>query len=90
MWSSHHFQCFRSGLEHLKLAFLDGFTAAEAIERLAVAGGMPRYLAEFSLHQPLKSLIAQRVLNRLGPLFNEPRALLAQELVAPHNLERMT
>jgi AAA+ ATPase superfamily predicted ATPase len=46
---------------------------------------MPRYLAEFSLRQPLKRLIAQRVLNRLGPLFNEPRALLAQELVAPHN-----
>lgn len=66
------------------LSMLPGHEALTAIERYAVAGGMPRYLAEFGQRQRLSDLVSQKVLNRLGPLFNEPRAVLAQELRVPH------
>jgi uncharacterized protein len=66
------------------LAFLDSFSAVEAIERYAVAGGMASYLAELSVPAPLRELIVDRVLDPHGALFNEPRTVLAQELVTPH------
>lgn len=67
------------------LSFLGAFSPVQAVERYAIAGGMPRYLTEFSSAQPLADLVVERVLNRLGPLFNEPRTILAQELVTPHS-----
>ena len=67
------------------LTFLGGFAPEEAVERYAVAGGMARYLAAFSSPRPLGELVVERVLGRLSPLFNEPRTVLSQELVAPHN-----
>jgi uncharacterized protein len=66
-------------------AFLGDFPALEAVERYSVAGGMGRYLTDFSEPQPLEALVIDRVLNPRGPLFNEPRTVLAQELVTPHN-----
>jgi AAA+ ATPase superfamily predicted ATPase len=65
--------------------FLAGFEPVQLIERFAIAGGMPYYLVEFAMHRPIERLIAERVLNRVGPLFDEPRAVLTQELSTPSN-----
>lgn len=59
--------------------FLDALDSVQRIERFAITGGMPRYLSELG-QGDLKSVICSRVLDRNGPLWNEARAVLEQEL----------
>jgi uncharacterized protein len=72
------------------LAFADAqrFVAAdtaavERIERYAVAGGMSLYLDELARGGALRERICARVLDPRGPLFNDPREVLEEELQAP-------
>ena len=62
--------------------FLDG-GAAERIERFAVAGGMAMYLAELGGGGSLRKLVCDTVLDRRGPLFNDPREVLKEEFRRP-------
>jgi uncharacterized protein len=62
--------------------FLDTLDPVQRIERFAIAGGMPRYLSMLG-HGSLKDSICSRVLDRDGPLWNEARAVLEQELKQP-------
>jgi len=57
-------------------------TAEERIVRYAVAGGMARYLSELG-DDSLKDAVCHRVLNRRSALFDDPRAVLEQELRSP-------
>jgi hypothetical protein len=52
------------------------------ITRFAVAGGMARYLDELG-DGPLEDVVCKNVLDRRGPLHNDPRAVLEQELRNP-------
>lgn len=54
----------------------------ERVTRFAVAGGMARYLGELG-QGPLRELICGNVLDRRGPLFDDPRAVLEQEFRNP-------
>lgn len=56
--------------------------AQERIVRFAVAGGMARYLGELG-RGPLAELVCGNVLDPRGPLFDEPRTVLEQELRSP-------
>lgn len=49
-----------------------------------LVGGMPRYLAELAGARDPVGRLFDLALNPHGALFNEPRAVLAQELDAPH------
>jgi len=49
-----------------------------------VAGGLPRYLAEVAGAQDPVQRLADLCLDPHGPLFDEPRAILAQELEVPN------
>lgn len=62
--------------------FLDTLDSVQRIERFAITGGMPRYLSELG-HGDLKRVICSRVLDRNGPLWNEGRTVLEQELKQP-------
>lgn len=62
--------------------FLDTLDPVRRIERFAITGGMPRYLNELG-RGGLESVICSRVLDRDGPLWNEARAVLEQELKQP-------
>jgi AAA+ ATPase superfamily predicted ATPase len=62
--------------------FLDTLGPVERLERFAITGGMPRYLDELG-HGNLEAVICSRVLDRNGPLWNEGRAVLEQELRQP-------
>ncbi|MGO9247796.1 MAG: ATP-binding protein [Solirubrobacteraceae bacterium] len=62
--------------------FLDTLDPVRRIERFAIAGGMPRYLSELG-RGTLENVICTRVLDRDGPLWNEARAVLEQELTQP-------
>lgn len=64
--------------EHARL-FLPPLAPLDRFERYAVAGGMPRYLAELGAGSVRDRVIA-RVLDRDGPLWDEPRTVLEQEL----------
>jgi AAA+ ATPase superfamily predicted ATPase len=57
-------------------------SSVKRITRSAVAGGMARYLAELG-QGDIKTLVCDRVLDRRGPLFSDPRDVLEQELRAP-------
>jgi AAA+ ATPase superfamily predicted ATPase len=57
-------------------------TPEERITRFAVAGGMARYLAELG-HGPLRDTVCRNVLDRRSQLFDDPRAVLEQELRSP-------
>ncbi len=59
--------------------FLDALDSIQRVERFAITGGMPRYLSELG-HGELKRVVCSRVLDRNGPLWNEARAVLEQEL----------
>jgi hypothetical protein len=59
--------------------FLDALDPIQRIERFAITGGMPRYLTELGQGN-LEHVICSRVLDRNGPLWNEGRAILEQEL----------
>ncbi len=62
--------------------FLDTLDPVRRVERFAIAGGMPRYLSELG-RGDLEHVICSRVLDRDGPLWNEARAILEQELKQP-------
>jgi AAA+ ATPase superfamily predicted ATPase len=62
--------------------FLDTLEPVRRVERFAITGGMPRYLSELG-RGDLESVICSRVLDRNGPLWNEARAVLEQELKQP-------
>lgn len=62
--------------------FLDTLAPVRRIERFAIAGGMPRYLSELG-RGDLERVVCSRVLDRDGPLWNEARAVLEQELTQP-------
>ena len=57
-------------------------TAHERVARFAVVGGMARYLGELG-QSPLREAVCRNVLDRRGPLFDDPRAVLEQELRNP-------
>ncbi len=63
--------------------FLDDGGPRDRIERFAVAGGMPMYLAELGRGGPLRKLVCETVLDRRGPLFNDPREVLEEEFRRP-------
>lgn len=50
----------------------------------ALAGGMPRYLSDLAGAEDPARRLADIALDPHGALFDEPRAILAQELDAPH------
>ncbi|GAA4734197.1 ATP-binding protein [Isoptericola chiayiensis] len=52
------------------------------LQRYAVAGGMPRYLAALT-GRPLLEAVTDQIVDPYGPLFNEPFALLSAELREP-------
>jgi uncharacterized protein len=56
--------------------------ARARITRFAVTGGMARHLAELG-RGSLRDAVCHSVLDRRGPLFNDPRAVLEQELRQP-------
>src|SRR3989442_14876843 len=62
--------------------FLVGADPLARIERYAVSGGMPRYLAELG-GGSLRDRVIRRVLDRNGPLWDEARIILDQELRQP-------
>jgi len=53
------------------------------IERVAVAGGMPMYLAELGRGRSLRAAVCESVLDHRGPLFNDPREILEEEFRRP-------
>jgi AAA+ ATPase superfamily predicted ATPase len=64
--------------------FLAGAGARERIERFAVAGGMSLYLDELARGPGgLSKRVCDRVLDRRGPLFNDPREVLEEEFRQP-------
>jgi uncharacterized protein len=60
----------------------DRDTPAHRVERFAITGGMARHLAELG-QGDLRAAVCRSVLDRRGPLFNDPRAVLEQELRQP-------
>jgi AAA+ ATPase superfamily predicted ATPase len=63
--------------------FMAGDGRQERIERFAVAGGMPMYLAELGGGSDLRESICETVLDHRGPLFNDPREVLEEEFRRP-------
>jgi AAA+ ATPase superfamily predicted ATPase len=65
-------------------AFVDDTSARARVERYAVAGGMSLYLDELGRgRDDMRARICERVLNSRGPLFNDPREVLEEELRQP-------
>lgn len=62
--------------------FLAGLDPLRSFERYAIAGGMPRYLADLS-GPDLKKALCTKVLDRNGALWDEARTILEQELREP-------
>jgi uncharacterized protein len=58
-------------------------TATDKVERYAVAGGMSLYLDELGGGGTLRQRVCARVLDPRGPLFNDPREVLEEELRSP-------
>jgi uncharacterized protein len=63
--------------------FIAASNPAERVERFAVSGGMSLYLDEIGRGGPLARRIQERVLDSRGPLFNDPREVLEDELREP-------
>jgi uncharacterized protein len=63
--------------------FIDAGTARERIERYAVAGGATLYLDELGRGRDLRDRVCASVLDSRGPLFNDPREVLEEELRQP-------
>jgi len=57
--------------------------AQRRIERFAVAGGMAMYLGELGRGGSLRAAVCGSVLDRRGPLFNDPREILEEEFRQP-------
>jgi AAA+ ATPase superfamily predicted ATPase len=64
--------------------FMPELTPVAQFERFAITGGMPRYLSELGAGD-LRETISARVLDRDGPLWDEPRVVLEQELRGSRN-----
>lgn len=65
-------------------AFVEDSDPRARIERFAVAGGMSLYLDELGRgRRDLRERICERVLSHRGPLFNDPREVLEEELRQP-------
>ena len=62
--------------------FISAPDPVRAFEHYAVAGGMPLYLSRLGSGS-LEGVICKQVLDRNGPLWNEGRAVLDQELREP-------
>jgi AAA+ ATPase superfamily predicted ATPase len=58
-------------------------SSEQRVARYAITGGMARYLAELGKGRDLRGLVCERVLDRRGPLFDDPRGVLEQELRSP-------
>ncbi|HLL91352.1 MAG TPA: ATP-binding protein, partial [Solirubrobacteraceae bacterium] len=58
-------------------------TATDKVERYAIAGGMSLYLDELGRGGTLRQRVCARVLDPRGPLFNDPREVLEEELRSP-------
>lgn len=63
--------------------FLPGDGVRQRIERFAVAGGMAMYLSELGRSGSLRAAVCESVLDRRGPLFNDPREILEEEFRRP-------
>ena len=63
--------------------FLATGDAQARIERFAVAGGMAMYLVELGRRASLRAAVCESVLDRRGPLFNDPREILEEEFRRP-------
>lgn len=63
--------------------FVEEADLARRVERFAVAGGMPMYLAELGGNRSLRAAVCESVLDRRGPLFNDPREILEEEFRRP-------
>lgn len=61
---------------------LEGRNALDNLVRYSVAGGMPRYLSTFGSGS-IRDAVVGQVLDRRGGLFNEPAALLQNEVRTP-------
>lgn len=59
-------------------------TPEQSLTAFALAGGLPRYLAELAGADDPVARLAALSLDPHGTLFDEPRAILAQELEVPH------
>ena len=65
-------------------AILGAGSPEQLLAAYAIAGGLPRYLAEVAGVADPVGRLAAICLDPHGPLFDEPRAILAQELEVPH------
>lgn len=63
--------------------FIDAASPREWVERYAVSGGIPLYLADLGHGGSLARRLREQVLDRYGALFNEPPYVLQQELRQP-------
>ena len=63
--------------------FMPTMESEGRFERFAIAGGMPRYLAALSSPERLADVVAERVFSPNAALWDEPRAVLEQELREP-------
>jgi uncharacterized protein len=63
--------------------FFSGDGLERRIEKFAVSGGMPMYLAELSRRDSLRAAVCESVLDPRGPLFNDPREILEEEFRRP-------
>ncbi len=64
--------------------FVEEPTAPSRIERYAIAGGMSMCLDELARGRgDLRERVCERVLSHRGPLFNDPREVLEEELRQP-------
>jgi uncharacterized protein len=65
-------------------AFIEEASSRARIERYAVAGGMSMHLDELGRGQgDLRKRVCELVLSHRGPLFNDPREVLEEELRQP-------
>ncbi len=81
-----HGRLMRLELSPLRFAeaspFMPALDPVDRFERFAVAGGMPRYL-DLLGHGSLRTAVTRQILDRDGPLWNEGRLVIEQELRQP-------
>jgi AAA+ ATPase superfamily predicted ATPase len=84
--SPMHGRLVRSEIRPLSVGdaapFLVDLDPPAAFERYAVAGGMPLYLSRLA-DGTVRAAICREILDRSGPLWNEGRSILEQELREP-------
>ncbi|MGH3872208.1 MAG: ATP-binding protein [Pseudonocardiaceae bacterium] len=62
--------------------FLPSLSPIDQLERYAITGGMPRYLAAMR-HQSVAQAVCEQLLTPDAPLWNEGRTIVGQELREP-------